>query len=93
MTAKELNKQLSLWDLSPTTQQKLSPQEAALRKQRKAFIAENRELIKAARREVNHKPPLFSHHLGIYQQGIFKAGVREYFTETGQTLISRHGYD
>jgi hypothetical protein len=37
--------------------------------------------------------PTFSHHLGIYQQGLFKIGVQEYFKKTGQSLGTRYGYD
>jgi len=52
------------------------------------LVAEELELDAKQRRS-----PTFSHHLGIYQQGLFKIGVREYFKETGQSLGTRYGYD
>ena len=52
------------------------------------LVVEELELDAKQRRS-----PTFSHHPGIYQQGLFKIGVREYFKKTGQSLGTRHGYD
>jgi hypothetical protein len=71
-----------------------APWEEKLWQTRIEYIAKNKELIDAAMAsKAPHQEPLFDSHIGIYQQGIFKVGVRDYFRETGQSLGSRHGYD